>query len=174
MLESYEKVFGKLPEAEQEAVYQEFSVFGTALQMPLRLWPENRAAFTVYWDDMIKHMKIPAEAYKTTRDLFQPNYDKLPLRLAILLFMTRPFNIATAAEELPDHIAVQFALKSTWRTKMLYHVFGAFQRLVFPWYPKWVRQWQKDYYLWMMRERMTKKGMTRNGKHIPMELLAQA
>lgn len=171
MLSSYEKIFGALPEEQQEQIYQEFSTFGTALQVPLTLWPANRAAFQKYWDAMIASLVVPKEAYQTTRDLFQPKYNTLPLRLAILLFMTRPFNISVAAEELPEHVGVQFGLRRTWWTKAMYTAYGAFHKLVYPWYPAWVRQWQMSYYLCMMRERMAKKGMTRNGRHIPIDVL---
>ncbi|KAF1815526.1 hypothetical protein P152DRAFT_187970 [Eremomyces bilateralis CBS 781.70] len=171
MLDSYEKVFGRLPEHEQEQAFQEFSIFGTSLQVPLTMWPQDRAAFQAYWDDMVANLHVPAEAYKTTRDLFQPKYSKLPLGLAVLLAFTRPLTLAVATEELPPHVAVQFGLTSSWRTKLLHGALQGFHKLTFPYYPAFVRQWQKNYYLWMMRERMTKKGMTRNGRHISTELL---
>lgn len=171
MLDNYEKVFGKLSPQDREQAFQEFSIFGTSLQVPMSMWPKNTAEFQVYWDDMIANLKVPAEAFKTTRDLFQPKYSKLPFGLAVLLAFTRPLNIAVASEELPPHVAAQFGLRSTWRTALLYNLLGGFRKYTFPWYPAWVRQWQKDYYMWMMRERMTKKGLTRNGRHIPTDLL---
>lgn len=166
MLGSHQRVYGPLPEHEQEQVYQEFSVFGTSLQMPLSMWPDSRAAFASYWNDTIATLKVPNEAHNAVRDLFQPKYHKLPILVAVIMALLRPFSIAVASEELPGHVAVQFGFRSTWQTKALYKLMTTFNQWTFPLYPVWVRHMQKNYYLHTVRERMVNKGMMKNGKHV--------
>ncbi|KAK2756248.1 hypothetical protein FQN53_008716, partial [Emmonsiellopsis sp. PD_33] len=103
MIHKYESVFPPLTPAQHEQVYQEFSIFGTALQVPLSLWPSNRAAFQKYWDRELAALRVPAEAVKVAQDLFRPRYSKLPRTLAPILFFRRPMDMAMATEELPEH-----------------------------------------------------------------------
>ncbi|KAL1956441.1 hypothetical protein VTO42DRAFT_7328 [Malbranchea cinnamomea] len=174
MLKSYETVFGPLSEEERDQVYQEFSIFGTALQVPLSMWPENRAAFQQYWNQEVAKLRVPDEAVRVSRDLFHPRYSKVPAQLALILFFKRPLDIAVATEELPEHVRHGFRLKSTLWTRWQYAVLTAFNKLTYRLYPQWVRAWHKDYYLWLMRQRFAGNGMTRNGKVIPLQTLEQA
>ncbi|PGH15322.1 hypothetical protein AJ79_02487 [Helicocarpus griseus UAMH5409] len=171
MLEKYETVFHPLSEAERDQVYQEFSTFGTVLQVPLSLWPENREAFDKYWDKELVSLRVPTEAVRVAQDLFYPRYSKLPSVLAPILFFRRPMDMAMATEELPEHVRHDFGLKSTFWTRTRYEALMAFYKLTYKVYPESVRTWQRDYYLWMMRQRFAKKGMTRNGKPISFESL---
>lgn len=47
--ESREQVHGPLRGAEREEFYRQGAIFGAMLQMPLDLWPPDRAAFEEYW-----------------------------------------------------------------------------------------------------------------------------
>lgn len=173
MIRMYESAFGPMSDADAEQVYQEFSIFGTALQVPLAMWPENRAAFAKYWEREVAKLRVPEEAIKVSRDLFNPRYGKLPAHLAPILFFRRPMDIVVATEELPAHVRRDFGLRSTVWTRAQYALLGLFNKVTYRLYPQAVRTWHKDYYMWLMRQRFAKDGMTRNGKAIPLKRLEE-
>lgn len=173
MIRMYESAFGALSEPDRDQVYQEFSIFGTALQVPLAMWPADRAAFRKYWDAEVARLEVPVEAIRVSRDLLRPRYGRLPARIVPILFFRGPMDRAVATEELPGHVRRAFRLQSTVWTRAHYAVLVAFNRLTYRLYPESVRTWHKDYYMWLMRERFAKKGMTRSGKVIPLKMLEE-
>ncbi|RAO73923.1 uncharacterized protein BHQ10_009935 [Talaromyces amestolkiae] len=54
----YELIYGPLPKARAERVYQAFSIMGTSLQLPQEMWPKNLSAFRAYWNDMVEHQLL--------------------------------------------------------------------------------------------------------------------
>ncbi|KAK2806807.1 hypothetical protein FQN50_005669 [Emmonsiellopsis sp. PD_5] len=171
MITKYESVFPPLSPSQHEQVYQEFSIFGTALQLPLSLWPESRTAFQKYWNRELAALRVPAEAVKVAQDIFHPRYSRLPKTLAPILFFRRPMDMAMAIEELPEHVRRGFGLRSTWWSRGRYRAVMGFHRLTYRLYPESVRTWQRDYYMWLMRRRFAGKGMTRNGRVVSLEAL---
>ncbi|PGH28779.1 hypothetical protein GX50_08479 [[Emmonsia] crescens] len=164
MVDKYETIARPFSEAERDQVYQQFSIFPTALQVPLSMWPENRPAFQKYWNRELAGLRPPEEAVRIAQGLFSPEYTKLPLALAVIIFFRHALDMAIATEELPEHIRHSFGLKSTWWSRARYAALIMFYKLTYPLYPEPVRTWQKDYYLWVMRQRFAKKGLARNGK----------
>ncbi|KLJ10590.1 hypothetical protein EMPG_14040 [Blastomyces silverae] len=164
MIDKYETIVGPFSEKERDQVYQQFSIFPTALQVPLSMWPENRSAFKQYWDRELARIRPPEEAVHIAQGLFQPKYTSLSCALAVIVFFRHSLDMAIATEELPEHLRRCYGLKSTWRSRARYAFLIAFYKLTYPLYPKPVRTWQRDYYLWVMRQRFVKSGLARNGK----------
>ena len=57
-LSMYERIYGTLGDDDAESLYREYAILGTALQMPLELWPVDRAAFQVYWDAELARLSV--------------------------------------------------------------------------------------------------------------------
>ncbi|MBC2642649.1 MULTISPECIES: oxygenase MpaB family protein [unclassified Rhodococcus (in: high G+C Gram-positive bacteria)] len=49
---------GELTATESEYFYQQGATFGTTLQVPKEMWPENRAAFDEYWEKSLADVSI--------------------------------------------------------------------------------------------------------------------
>ena len=58
----YERMFGALDAADAEAIYQDYAILGTALQMPAELWPADREAFRAYWDRTVPLLRVDDDA----------------------------------------------------------------------------------------------------------------
>ncbi|PGH09127.1 hypothetical protein GX51_00881 [Blastomyces parvus] len=164
MVDKYETIVGPFSEEERDQVYQQFSIFPTALQVPLSMWPENRSAFQQYWNRELARIRPPEEAVHIAQGLFRPKYTSLSWALAVIVFFRHSLDMAIATEELPEHIRRCYGLKTTWWSRARYTFLIAFYKLTYPLYPKPVRTWQRDYYLWVMRQRFMKRGLVRNGK----------
>lgn len=152
----YEDIFGLLKPNVADRVYQQFSVMGTALQVPLHKWPKDCAAFKVYWDDIVKNtLRITPEAQGVTNDLFSPVKYML-FWLKPLVWATGPLHRAAAIGQLPESVLREFGLKSTKGPKRLNKTLMVTTRAIYPLIPLPLRTMQKDYYLWLMRRKMAK------------------
>jgi uncharacterized protein (DUF2236 family) len=81
----YERVYGPLSAADAQAVYADYAVIGTALQMPGGLWPATVAEFDRYWDAQIADLQVDDVARAVARDLLHPASGPLWLRAAMPL-----------------------------------------------------------------------------------------
>lgn len=72
------RLHGPMDDADAEDFYRRAASFGTTLQMPEDLWPENLRAFDEYWYRSIRQIRMD----DATRDYLQ--------RLAELRFLPRP------------------------------------------------------------------------------------
>lgn len=68
----HEKVWGPLGAADADALYRDYAVLGTGLQMPAELWPADRAAFARYWAAQISSLRVSEEARGVAQDLLHP------------------------------------------------------------------------------------------------------
>ncbi|PVZ94147.1 oxygenase MpaB family protein [Amnibacterium flavum] len=68
----YELAWGSLSDSAAEDVYRRSARIGTALGMPLSLWPEDRAAFAEYWDRKIATLEVTPIARRLARQLLRP------------------------------------------------------------------------------------------------------
>lgn len=112
MVSMYELIYGPLPPAMGERVYQAYSIMGTLLQVPREIWPANLPAFRVYWRDMVEnHLEITVDARMVLEVLWHPN--GIPFWIKPAVWVAMPFIRRTTAEQLPPAIREQFALRST-------------------------------------------------------------
>ncbi|MET0989539.1 MAG: oxygenase MpaB family protein [Glaciihabitans sp.] len=81
----YERVFGPLSPGDAAAIYSDYAVIGTGLQMPAELWPVDVAAFRSYWDDQVSRLDVDDVARRVAHDLLHPAAGPLWLRAAMPL-----------------------------------------------------------------------------------------
>lgn len=70
----YQRVHGPLSGTEREEFYQQGKVCGTTLQMPAELWPQDRDAFTRYWDEQVRKIQISDEVREFLLDIANFGY----------------------------------------------------------------------------------------------------
>ena len=100
----YEELFGPLEPGRADRLYEQYSVLGTALQVPAGLWPADRSDFRAYWDHMIETLEVSDEARRVAADLLSANHVPLLLKAAM------PLNRFLTAAWLPDRIRAQYGL----------------------------------------------------------------
>ena len=144
----YGKVFGKLDEAKDDIIYQQYAVLATTLRVPPEMWPANRKAFWEYWDSMIASFPITPHATKVARDLLYDNEAPLWIRvnMPVIRLMT--------AEWLPPHMRDAFGLKTSKSRRAVYRMLLGLTRGVYPHMPMTIRTFPMKYYLKDMRRRM--------------------
>jgi uncharacterized protein (DUF2236 family) len=148
----YERLFGALEPPAAETVYRQYSLLGTALQVPSGLWPADRAAFAAYWDHMVGTLQVSDDARRVARDLLHPEW------VPPLLSAAMPLNRFLTAAWLPQPIRAQYGID--WepgqqrRYEMLMTVGGAvYRRLPVP-----LREAPKTWYLRDVRRRLSAAG----------------
>jgi uncharacterized protein (DUF2236 family) len=153
MVQSYELTFGKLDDERAERVYREYSVMATALRVPPEKWPQDRAAFQVYWDDMISKLEVSDEARGVAKDLI--NQKGLPFGfLWLYATLKGPITRVLTTEVLPERIRNDFGLPSTPYTRQMFKLITATNAAIIPYLPVSWREFPKNYYLADMRKRI--------------------
>jgi uncharacterized protein (DUF2236 family) len=110
----YERVFGRLPEAEADVCYQQYSVLATAIGCPRSAWPADRAAFREYWEHMLTTVVVGDAARRIATSLLWPKGFPVALRPAI------PVNRFLTVGLLPEPIRAGFGFSwSPRRERML-------------------------------------------------------
>jgi uncharacterized protein (DUF2236 family) len=143
----YEAVFGDLTPDDAESLYRQYAVIGTALQMPARLWPADRAAFAQYWDASLAALRVDATAVRVSRDLLRPAAAPLWIRaiMPAVRFLTAGFLDAPVRDAfgLPWNAGRQRRFDRTVRVLAV----------VYPRLPARLRRWPARHYLAAFRAR---------------------
>jgi uncharacterized protein (DUF2236 family) len=154
-LSVYTAVFGELAPDDAESLYRQYAVIGTALQMPAQLWPEDRAAFSRYWEQSLGELRVDDEVRAVARALLHPA--KAPLWIRVLMpavrFLTAGF--------LDPSVRASFGL--TWNARRQ-RLFGRTVRVlatVYPRLPGWLRHWPARHYLSAFRATAPKPSAVR-------------
>ncbi|KAL4921995.1 hypothetical protein BDW62DRAFT_197234 [Aspergillus aurantiobrunneus] len=141
-VKSYEMAYGALPPDRAERVYQEFSIFGTSLQVPREKWPKDRHAFNEYYNRIIEtELKLVPEGEQVFYHIMHP---RLPFVfrpfIPLVMYLTRIFSV----DYLPPEVRVTYGLKPT--TK-----YDRFNRklmiLQYKFTPSLIRSLPKAYYM---------------------------
>lgn len=143
----HEAVFGPLPADDAEALYREYAVIGTALQMPAALWPASRADFARYWGESLASLRVNEEARGVAWDLLHPPTAPLWLRAAMPLvrFLTAGF--------LPRGVRDAFALPWSAGDERRFRLVVRMLAAVYPRLPLRLRRWPAKHYLTEFRAR---------------------
>ncbi|KAE8389013.1 hypothetical protein BDV23DRAFT_173447 [Aspergillus alliaceus] len=141
----YEQVCGPLDPVVAEAIYREYSIFLVSLLDPRSMWPENRQAFWVYWNDKIQAAHIGADAKNVARSLLFEC--QLPFPISILLPLLR----LVTAEMLPDALRRAYGLKTGTIQKVVYWLLMIIVNFIYPLLPICIRTYPMQYY---MKDRM--------------------
>ena len=144
----YEELFGPLEPAVADKVYEQYAVLGTALQVPARLWPADRAAFRAYWQHMLDTVEVSDDARRVARDLLHPGSAPLALKAAM------PLNRFLTAAWLPDRIRDGFGLHWDREQQRRYDLLMKLGAPIYRRVPVPLREAPKTYFLRDMRRRL--------------------
>jgi uncharacterized protein (DUF2236 family) len=134
-------VFGSLSAKEDEAIYRQYAVLGTALQVPAELWPVNREAFATYWQEQVAALSTDSATRDVARQLLYPRTGPLWLRLAM------PVGRLATTGLLPVSVRALFDLPWTPRDQRKFDLLLRFLSAVYPRLPRLVRHWPRNYFL---------------------------
>lgn len=144
----FERVHGPLPGPVADALYQEYAVVGTALQMPRELWPADRAAFGRYWDHSLATLVVDDATRSVAQRLLHPAAAPWWLRAVM------PVARLVTAGSLPPEVRRQFELPWDARAARRYDLVMAIAAAVVPHLPARLRHALRDGYLRRMRVSM--------------------
>jgi uncharacterized protein (DUF2236 family) len=136
-----EKIYGPLDDESADAMYRDYAKLGTALQLPERMWPEDRAAFARYWDGRIRALRADENAVRFGRGLLYPGHTALWYR-AIM-----PFARFLTAGLLPYQLRSDFGLPWSDSRERRFNRTFKILAVTYPKLPQRVRHWFKDYCL---------------------------
>ncbi|AJM77216.1 hypothetical protein TI83_03070 [Rathayibacter toxicus] len=145
MLNLYQLAFGPLSEAEADDLVRRSRITGTALQLPVELWPDSRAAFEAYWQEQLTRLEVTPATRKVAHDV---------LGGAITAWYLRPLGpylrLMTAGL-LPPHLREPFGF--TWNARQQARFDRALKRTlaVYRRLPRIVRTAPSRYYLAKVR-----------------------
>ncbi|KAF7586281.1 hypothetical protein BBP40_009158 [Aspergillus hancockii] len=143
----YEQVCGPLDPVVAEAIYKEYSIFSVSLLVQPSMWPEDRQAFWLYWNEKIKTVQIGPCAKNVAKSLLFEC--QLPFPISILLPLLR----LMTAEMLPDPLRRAYGLKTSTIQKVLYWLLMTIINFIYPLLPMYVRTYPMRYYMQDMRRR---------------------
>ncbi|KAL3469750.1 hypothetical protein BJX99DRAFT_240695 [Aspergillus californicus] len=151
-IDLYEQIFGVMNDEQAEGVYREYVVLGASLRVPPEMWPKNREAFWIYWDEQLASFEICNEAKTVAHNLlYNP---KLPFYFKALMPTLRLFT----AELLPPKLRDAYGLKTSKGRKMLYKSTMGLTKATYPFMPRAIRTYPVKHYMKDMRKRMAKYG----------------
>lgn len=132
-LDIHERVYGRLPIAEADAIVRGYAPLGSRLQAGREGWPDTRAEFDAWWNARLATLTVGEEARHVARTLLSAS-DALP-GLAILL---PPVRLVTA-ELLPASLRAAYGFRWTPRTARVAHAWLAGIAAIWPWLPRPLR-----------------------------------
>lgn len=136
-----ERVSGPIPHPLAEEMLREYAALGVRLQMPVELWPTDRAAFAEYWREAVEGLVVGDDARRIAQDLLHPPHPPLLLRVAL------PLVRLVTAGLLPGALREAYGLPwSARRARRYARVMGAIavlNRML----PRRVRTWPARRYL---------------------------
>jgi uncharacterized protein (DUF2236 family) len=135
------RVFGPLDTASADAVYRDYSVVGTALGMPVALWPADRNAFALYWDAQLARLEVDDRVRAVGEQLLHPASG--PLWMRTLMPIAR---LATAGL-LPPTLREAYALPWNDRRQRRFDRMMDVTARLYPRLPARLRHWPKNYLL---------------------------
>jgi uncharacterized protein (DUF2236 family) len=137
-LDMHERVYGPLDDASAEQIYQDYSVLGTALQVPPALWPADRAAFREYWVRELHTLRTDITTRRVAHALLHPTVAPIWLKAAM------PLARLVTSGLLPPSIRDSFELPWSPARRRAFAVLMAVVRVVYPRLPRVLRQLPRD------------------------------
>lgn len=135
------RVFGALPDAAADAVYRDYAVVGTALGMPVELWPVDRTAFRAYFAGELLGLSVDSAVRAVSVQLLHPRSGPFWMRAAMPLA-----RLATAAL-LPDELRQAYALPWNAALERRFERIMWWTAAVYPRLPRRLREWPKNHLL---------------------------
>lgn len=144
----HELINGPLEDAVADQVYQEYAGLGTALQLPGGLWPEDRAAFRLYWRERLALLRTDATTRAVARKMLHPRTGPVWLRLSM------PLGRLLTTGLLPVEVRALFELPWSPRAQRRFDRVLRLVVVVYPALPRRLRHWPKDHFLRSLRASM--------------------
>lgn len=135
------RVYGPLDDETADAMYRKYAELGTALQLPARMWPEDRAAFARYWEERLATLRADDAAVQIGRSLLYPA--AAPLWYRTLMPPARFMTAGLLTEQLRDDFGLPWNARSERRFQRTMSALA----VTYPRLPRRVRHWVKDYCL---------------------------
>jgi uncharacterized protein (DUF2236 family) len=137
----YESVFGALTPEDADALYREYAVLGTALQVPPELWPDDRAAFHRYWNSQLARLRVTDDTRRVAHELLHSRAIPWWLRASM------PLARLVTAGLLTPSLRVAFELPWDARRQRRYERAMRVVAAVYPRLPRSIRHWPMRHYL---------------------------
>jgi uncharacterized protein (DUF2236 family) len=153
----FERVHGPLDPAHAEAVYQDYALVGTSLQMPRELWPADLAAFRRYWDEAVDGLVVDDVTRRVAHELLHPTTGPWWLRLVM------PLARLVTAGSLPPRLRGDFGLTWTAATQRRYDGVMRLTATIVPNLPPRLRHVLRDSYLRRLRATMAAEARATGG-----------
>lgn len=150
-------VFGAADDVLADRLYAAYADLGTALQVPLGLWPPDRTAFERYWAEQVGQLTTDAATRRVAHQLLWPPIGPLPLRAMMPLARLLTLGL------LPPAVRDLFGFGWTRRQQWLFNTVIAVTRGVYPRLPRLLRQWPKRHYLRQLRRQVLADGRAAAG-----------
>ncbi|MFP5312292.1 MAG: oxygenase MpaB family protein [Actinomycetes bacterium] len=153
-----EKISGPLDDGTADAMYQGYARSGTALQLPAEMWPKDRAAFRLYWEQQLADLRAEEEGVRVGRGLLFPRHTALWYR-AIM-----PAARFLTAGLLPHQLRNDYGLAWSDRHQRRFDRTWRVLAVAYPLLPRRIRHWFKDYCLAELE-----KDLRRNPHSVPQQ-----
>ena len=141
----HELIYGPLDDAAADELYAEYSIIGTALQMPAELWPEDRASFRAWFDDHVEELQVTPAARAVCWQLLTAR--SAPVWVRALLPVVR---LATAGL-LPPRLRRPYGFVWTPKQRRRFDRMIRVARFVWPKLPRGIRHLPVRFYLGRFR-----------------------
>lgn len=137
----HQLLVGALTDAELDAVYNDYAIVGTALQVEPAMWPATRADFDAYWTSSLSKLSVDEPVLEVTRALLHPKSGPLWLRLGM------PLGRLVTAGLMPPELRRAFELPWGPRRARRFRIAVRMLRIGNRMLPRRVREWPKNYLL---------------------------
>lgn len=140
-IQVHEKIYGALDEDSADRIYRDYAAVGTALQVPAGLWPVNRAAFDVYWNEQVAALETDAVTRSVAHDLLHP------AEVPVWLKAGMPLARLVTAGLLPEAVRDSFGLPWNAKRQRRFDFTIRCWSVVYPRLPRLLRHGLRNYYL---------------------------
>jgi uncharacterized protein (DUF2236 family) len=137
----HERIFGALSTADADAVYRDYAIVGTALGMPVELWPPDRSAFRRYFNGELGGLSVDSAVRAVSVQLLHPRTGPFWMRAAM------PLARLTTAALLPPQLREAYALPWSAGRERRFDRIMWWTVLVYPRLPRRLREWPKNHLL---------------------------
>lgn len=135
------RLLGPLCEADLDAIYRDYAVIGTALQVPEGAWPVDRAAFATYWSAQLTQLSVDETVWRISHDLLHPR--AAPWWLRAVMPLARLVTAGLLPPRLRDAYRLPWGPRRERRFRLALGTIAVVNRGL----PKRARQWPRDYLL---------------------------
>lgn len=81
----HQQLVGPLAEGDLDAIYRDYEVVGSALQVAPGMWPRDRAAFSRYWEAESRLLTVDDTVRRVASELLHPRVGPIWLRVGMPL-----------------------------------------------------------------------------------------